>query len=275
MRVQFYAAHQPGKGHIYRTLALALEMQKTHQVAVFSLGAADEIRQQYIERSEFDGNCSWFVLDYLPEYVQWREHKRVCNIGLTGDKKRDDLFPPAELEICLGIPSILDTYLSWGFCYYPIWPEVLQLRAMKTQRKVFCYPSIWQHMKPVIEAVSQFVEVVQPPQSNGRFDNLMSKCSLVLSTGGVTTLEACAMGKPQVVISHDAANHHSMRYLAARGAFILHRHNERDLANEVAMSVRHLLDDEEQCQKMSICAMNEVDGNGARRIGSLLEEWVK
>jgi spore coat polysaccharide biosynthesis predicted glycosyltransferase SpsG len=98
---------------------------------------------------------------------------------------------------------------------------------------------------------------------------------VAVTSGGMTTLESCALGIPQIVISHSAANERSMRYLESKGAIIHLQQITPDLPQVVLSMVKNLMESKQTMREMSEVAMNTIDGKGSERVADILETWGK
>ena len=281
MKVQFYVVSSPGLGHIYRSVALALELQKHgHTVALKTdTGTvADNIAKEYLSTALLD-NPDWIVVDQAgaQNVGAIRPCRKSCYIGVVGDPMVDgiDVYERADLIVVQGIPP-MGAPKKWltGFEYAILDPQLISMRNSPRERAIFFYGSIWSDMDqwPEIVARELNIMVLDSKQPEGRFFRKdMAMCKYALTAWGMTALEACCLGIPQVTITHNPEGYRSASYLGSRGALVNHVYNDRFLADYAIMGLRMLISDAAIYQKMSLTAMKLVDGLGCQRVADEIE----
>ena len=125
-------------------------------------------------------------------------------------------------------------------------------------------------------------EIVLADGSISDMASLMRSCTLAVTAGGSTVIELCATGTPAVVFTVADNQLPQVRSLAAQGAIsfagsigdetkaYVSREQELVLKN-ITAEVKRLLDDDSARKKMKQRMTALVDGRGAARIASALQ----
>jgi UDP:flavonoid glycosyltransferase YjiC (YdhE family) len=136
--------------------------------------------------------------------------------------------------------------------------------------------------RAVIHVASGFARATHRPLPGGarwitRRNGLardLAACDVVVTAGGVTLYEACAIGAPTVAIAVVPEQRPAIAAFAARGAVI----DAGELAGGdltlrcAATAVTQLLRDHVARRRCSLLARRLVDGLGAHRVAARLQE---
>jgi spore coat polysaccharide biosynthesis predicted glycosyltransferase SpsG len=107
-------------------------------------------------------------------------------------------------------------------------------------------------------------EGVAPVERPGGLWDELASADIVVTAGGVTLLEACALGRPTVTFATAANQRRNVAGAVAAGAAI--GVEAVDDLGEVTGAVRDLADDADARRRLHVAAPAWVDGDGPRRV---------
>ena len=288
MNLQFITAATPkiGQGHVYRTIALAKEMEKrghNYTIAATPDTVGGEIvwanvpsAHGLLSYSEID--C--YILDipgphhYIP-YV-WK----TIYLDWTGDEQYDGAaIELCALKICQGIPfgkPNADNEKA-GFEYAILWPDVVEHRGQERKEQVFFYSSqhneLTDRVLKLLESTG--IKVVQPQPGTARSTELLASSAVAVTFGGMTCLEACCLGIPQVAIITGPKHELQINHLASREALWgLADHSLEMLYTLISFLLNSWKNKPITYEKMSNMAMEVIDGKGVYRVADAIESLV-
>ncbi len=106
----------------------------------------------------------------------------------------------------------------------------------------------------------------------------LARARVVISSGGVTCMEAACLGKPQVIVARDAGERMNAEVLRLRGAALAAAPPGWDVqfgCAKLGDLVDSLLRQPEARTAMGVRGRNLIDGRGADRVASAILELVQ
>ena len=289
MNLQFITAATPyiGRGHVYRTIALAKEMERRGHRSIISVMpntlGVDIVLAHCGSQDFFFYGEDYRILDIPgPHHYLDRVH-RVVYLDWTGDERYDGAaVRDCTLKVCQGIATgysseKLPGKLVAGFDHVILWPDVVGYWGTVRKEQIFFYSS---QQSTLTERVLDLLKntnipIVQPQPGTERVTGLLASSAIAVTFGGMTCLEACCLGIPQVAICTGPKQELQINALANLGAVL----GISDKSLEfLPYLTRFLLNSWQSTGKtytdMSKAGMECIDGKGVYRVADAIESLV-
>lgn len=123
-----------------------------------------------------------------------------------------------------------------------------------------------------VESSHHDIEIIEQPR--GLFQHL-EWCDLLISAGGTTLFEACAMGAPSIGVSIWPLQRPAVRSVASIGAALeINFESSEEFSAQLKEHVSKLKNSPPLLTQMSRAGQKFVDGQGAKRIAFWLQQVV-
>ena len=287
MNLQFITAatSQTGRGHVYRTIALAQEMKKRkHEVHIVT--TSNTVGEKVVralapnlQDAFLYGSVDYYVLDIPGPHHYVPHAESTVYLDWAGDEAYDGAgVRDCVLKVCQGVPfrETNTNDVLTGFEYAILWPDVVEYRGWERRKQIFFYSSQRNELTDKVLGLLQStgIEIVQPqPTGCKRATEELAASAIAVTFGGMTCLEACCLGIPQVAISTGPKHELQIRELDAYDAVWDVSSQRLDLMLDAVCAI---LDSWQQTGQiyanMSKAGMRCVDGKGVYRVADIIEQ---
>ena len=98
---------------------------------------------------------------------------------------------------------------------------------------------------------------------------------MAITGGGMSSLELCCLGIPSIIICGESFENETASLLAKKGFGINLGYNKKISKEKIAVVSKELMMNYEQRKKMNKMGQKLIDGNGTKRVSSIIERMIK
>ena len=109
-------------------------------------------------------------------------------------------------------------------------------------------------------------------ENSGCLAELMARCDIGIISAGSTLMEMCRLGRPSLTVAHNEAEERFARHFHEHGATYFLGPASQVGVDEVALTLRALIDDPARRVAMGERGRHLIDGRGAERTAALVLE---
>ena len=98
---------------------------------------------------------------------------------------------------------------------------------------------------------------------------------MAITGGGMSSLELCCLGIPSIIICGESFENETASLLAKKGFGINLGYNKKISKEKIAVISKELMMNYEQRKKMNKMGQKLIDGNGTKRVSSIIQRMIK
>jgi spore coat polysaccharide biosynthesis predicted glycosyltransferase SpsG len=134
----------------------------------------------------------------------------------------------------------------------------------------------YKNIELIKDAVKESCLAINLFENTSDLFSIISKSSIGLTAGGLTSYELAALSTPSVGIALWKNQYSNIECLSNQGALIpLYYSQIKDFDHELAKELSRLINDDDLIMSMSKKARNAIDGNGANRISQKITKYYE
>ena len=133
----------------------------------------------------------------------------------------------------------------------------------------------FQYWKKLEKSINDSIHHVKLFHNTKNIEKIMRRNDMAITGGGMTSLELCHLGIPSIIICGASFENETSSLLAKRGFGINLGYKEKISKEKIAVTSKELMMNYEQRKKMNKMGQKLIDGNGTKRVSSIIERMIK
>jgi UDP-2,4-diacetamido-2,4,6-trideoxy-beta-L-altropyranose hydrolase len=133
----------------------------------------------------------------------------------------------------------------------------------------------FQYWKKLEKSIDNSIHHVKLFYNSKNIGKIMRANDIAITGGGMTSLELCYLGIPSIIICGASFENETASLLVKNGFGINLGYKGKISKEKIAVTSRELMINYDQRKKMNKMGQKLVDGNGTKRVSSIIERMIK
>jgi spore coat polysaccharide biosynthesis predicted glycosyltransferase SpsG len=129
--------------------------------------------------------------------------------------------------------------------------------------------------KKLEKSINNSIHRVKLFYNSKNIGKIMIGNDMAITGGGMSSLELCYLGIPSIIICGESFENETASLLEKKGFGINLGYNKKISKEKIAVVSKELMMNYEQRGKMNKMGQKLIDGNGAKRVSSIIERMIK